>query len=181
MKIFVLITTLLISINCFAQNQYSNNSKTAFEYANKTIDLGILGGVVGAQDGYSYGAMGFNMTIYGVYADVLFWPKEHENDVRVQKWQDKSCIAGHFGYQIPITKAFRIIPVIGYAKVEEGETDGRDWTVGSNGIKNKFNAEKKVSGFDYGGVLVYSIGKCNLYASMTRRTIFGGIGLSMGH
>ena len=180
MKKGLLFITLLFSSYSFAQYQYYNQTKKTFEYANKTIDLGLLGGVIGAQDGYSYGAMGFNMTIYGVYADMLFWPKAHEDDVRIEKWHDKSCIAGHVGYQIPITKAFRIIPVIGYAKVEEGETDGSNWRVGSNGIKNKFTAEKSVSGFDYGGVIVYSFGKCNLYASVTRRTIFGGIGLSMG-
>lgn len=175
-----LLFAIMATMTCWSQYRSQLSAKNAFEYANKTIDIGILGGVIGVQDNYSYGAMGLNMTIYGVYADFMGWPKAHSNDVRVEKWHDKYSVACHFGYQIPLSKSFRIIPVIGYAKVEEGTTDGWDWKVGSNGIINKFHAENRVDGFDYGGVLVINSGKWNIYASATRRIIFGGIGLSLG-
>ena len=147
MKKILLLITVLYSTSCFSQYQSQVKSSSTFEYANKSFDMGIIGGVIGVQDDYSYGALGFNMTLYGIYADFMGWPKAHEDDVRVDKWHDKSSIAYHVGYQIPLMKYLRIIPIVGYAKVEEGTTNGWDWTVGYGGIVNKFTAEKKSKWF----------------------------------
>lgn len=171
-----ILASIFLTIGIAVQAQVF--TKEAFDYANKSFSIGLIGGVVGAQDDMAYGALGVNITAYGLYADFMGWPKSHANDVEVEKWHDKSSMAAHVGYQLPVTKSFRIIPVVGYAKVEEGATDGSNWKVGSSGIVNDFEAEHKKDGVDYGAVLVLNIGKINLYAAGTRRTFFGGLGFN---
>ena len=71
------------------------------------------------------------------------WPSSHENDMGVDKWSDKMTTVVHIGYQIPIVKNLRFIPVIGYAKIAYGTTDGSDYTISDSGIvHNKFQRKK---------------------------------------
>ena len=66
---------------------------------------------------------------------------------------DKTSAVVHIGYQIPIVKNLRFIPVIGYAKIAYGTTDGSDYTISDSGVvHNKFSEKKSVSGLDFGGV-----------------------------
>lgn len=78
----------------------------------------------------------------------------------VDKWSDKMTTVVHIGYQIPIVKNLRFIPVIGYAKIAYGTTDGSDYTISDSGIvHNKFSEKKSVSGLDFGGIAVINIKK----------------------
>ena len=71
---------------------------------------------MGYGRGVSNGAVGVSLAIKGFYAGVMGWPSSHENDMGVDKWSDKTTTVVHIGYQIPIVKNLRFIPVIGYAK-----------------------------------------------------------------
>ena len=147
---------------------------------NKSISYSVFGAGI---DGFNYGAIGINFTVYGVYIDFMGWPRKHSGDVGIDVWQDHSQIAFHVGYQIPFHKFqdgnIRLIPVIGWARINEGYTDGSKWYVGSNGIVNSFRGTETKGGFDYGGVLVFrSQGKNvpTFSIGATRYTVWLGFG-----
>lgn len=150
-------------------------SKEAFKAANGKWSLGLSGGVVGLPDDASQGAVGFNLTIKGFYLDIMGWPSSHDNDVRVDKWREKTCNTAHFGYQIPVLKAFRLIPVVGYFRVGHTTTDGSDWTIRNGNIHNATSISSDVDGFDYGGIAVFNINRINIYGAYTRHCLYGAI------
>lgn len=148
---------------------------------NESFSIGIQG--VGLEH-MNYGAMGINATFYGAYIDCMWWPRKHGNDVRIDKWQDRSVLAAHFGYQIPFFQyeggSIRLIPMIGYASIKKGITDGADWSIDDSGIDNKFNVTEKKGGFDYGAALAFQnsdshIGAYDFYLGVTRHTIWVGL------
>ena len=127
---------------------------------------------MGYGRGISNGAVGVSLAIKGFYADVMGWPSSHENDMGVDKWSDKMTTVVHIGYQIPIVKNLRFIPVIGYAKIAYGTTDGSDYTISESGIvHNKFSEKKSVSGLDFGGIAVINIKKVNINLAFTKYSI----------
>lgn len=147
---------------------------------NKSISFSVFGAGI---DGFNYGAIGINATIYGVYADFMGWPTKHGSDTGIDVWKDHSQLAFHVGYQIPFHKFqdgnIRLIPVIGWVRIREGYVDGSQWHVGSSGIVNSFHVTETKGGFDYGGVLVFrSQGKNvpTLSVGATRYTVWLGFG-----
>lgn len=150
---------------------------------NKSVSVGIIGG---GMECFDYGVIGINTTFYGFYLDFMGWPRTHVNDVAIDTWEDHSQYAFHVGYQIPFHKykdaSIRLIPMIGWASIKIGYTDGGDWTVGTNGIINSFHVTEKKGGFDYGAALVFQskdpkIGYYNFYIGATKHTIWTGLGV----
>lgn len=182
----ILVAILLLPANLFAQTEESSDKPTLFPKLfglNKSVSVGIIGG---GMDKFNYGAIGINSTIYGVYVDFMGWPRKHTHDVSIDKWEDHSQYAAHIGYQIPFHKykdgSIRLIPVIGWASIKKGYTDGEDWDVGSGGIINKFHVTEEKGGFDYGAVLAFQdkdkrLGYCNFYLGATRYTVWLGLGI----
>lgn len=150
-----------------------------FSEVNNAWNLSFIGSYVGYNDPISYGAVGGSLTIKGFYIDIMGFSPIHNNDVRVDKWNDKSSFLCHFGYQIPIIKQLRLIPVVGYAHISQGITDGSNWTVGNNGISNKYHSLRSVSRFDYGGIIVLNYKRAIFNIGITRTCITGGIGLEL--
>ncbi len=180
-----LFAVLVFPINCFSQNEASPDKPTFFPKLfglNKSVSVGIIGG---GMETFDYGALGINATCYGVYVDFMGWPRKHSNDVSIDKWEDHSQYAFHVGYQIPFHQykdgSIRLIPVIGYASIKKGYTDGGDWSVGSGGIINKFHVTEEFGGFDYGAVLSFQskddkLGYFDFYVGATKHTIWIGLG-----
>lgn len=148
---------------------------------NESFSIGILGA---GLEHMNYGAMGINATFYGAYVDYMWWPRRHDNDVRIDQWKDHSVWAAHVGYQIPFFQyagsSIRLLPMVGYTSVKEGITDGNDWSIGENGIVNKFHVTEEKGGFDYGAALVFQnsdnkIGAYDFSIGVTRRTIWVGL------
>ena len=153
------------------------HSKKWFE-TNYNISLGIMYGNVGACGEPSETAWGINLQIFGLYFDCLVKPRNHGNDVAIDKWKETEAITYHFGYQIPIVQYIRVIPVIGYSSVKTGITDGHNWKDTSNGISNAFYSDKENKGFDYGGVVVLNYKCLCLYGAYTNRNhLYGGLGI----
>ena len=115
-------------------------------------------------------------TIYGFYFDVGVCPSSHESDVRVDKWDDNKALMFHAGYQLPLTKWLRVIPIIGYSHYASGTTDGSNYHVTSNGIHNEFTADESFSKFDYGTAAVFNMNHINLQATITRYSWYLGVG-----
>ena len=87
-----------------------------FKEINSKWNVGMMGGFVGYGRDISYGAVGINLTVKGFYADFMGLPPSRENDMGIKRWSDKSSLLVHVGYQIPITKSIRLVPVIGMQK-----------------------------------------------------------------
>lgn len=171
-KILLLMMVIIPVVGVSANNLFP------FKEINKKWNIGIIGGYVGYGRDMSNGAVGLSLTIKGFYADFMGWPSSHENDMGVDKWPDKKCNTVHLGYQIPIVKRLRITPVIGYAKVSYGTTDGSDYEFSNSGtVHNKYYEKENISGFDFGGIATINIKKVNINLAVTRFALFGGISL----
>lgn len=177
-KHIVMKKALLLLVVILSMNDLLAKGFFPFNEVNKEWSIGIIGGYVGYGRGISNGAVGVSLAIKGFYAGVMGWPSSHENDMGVGKWSDKTSAVVHIGYQIPIVKNLRFIPVIGYAKIAYGTTDGSDYTISDSGVvHNKFSEKKSVSGLDFGGVAVVNIKKVNINLAFTKYSILGGIAL----
>ncbi len=186
-KPLILFSIALAAFTFLSTNAFAQDASEKHKYfpklfgLNKSLSIGLQG--VGLEH-LDYGAMGVNATFYGAYVDCMWWPRKHDNDVRVDKWKDHSVWAAHVGYQIPFFKyggtSIRITPMVGYASVKEGITDGEDWSVDKYGIVNKFNVTEEKDGFDYGAALVFqnsddNIGAYDFSIGVTRHTIWVGL------
>jgi hypothetical protein len=173
-----LLATALLTLSVISA-QAQIFSKDAFQEANKNRwSVGILGGAIGLFDeDATVGAIGLNFMGYGFYVDFIGWPSGHENDTRVDTWRDKTSFGVHAGYQLPVTKSFRIIPIVGYYRSGETVTDGSRWSSTSTGIRNSSYNEDAARGFDYGAVLVYNYKMLNVFGACTRGAVYGGIGI----
>lgn len=140
------------------------------------------GGVAGLKTDYSQGGINISFTIKGFHADWCGWGdgEDHKHDVNVGKWNSRSNMSIHFGYQIPLCKYVRIIPVIGIWSVGTTTTDGYDWTVNYNGITNKTTRSVEDKGFDFGAQVNAAYKKFYIFAEATRYSASGGIGIEFG-
>ena len=168
------ICIIILIVVCFPLN-----AKKWFD-TNKNISFGLLYGTVCAKEELSQHAWGFNSMLYGFYFDLLIKGRSHGGDVAVGKWKDKEADSFHFGYQIPIIEYVRIVPIIGYSSVKTGMTDGYNWSISQHGLSNSFNVDKKIGGFDCGGVLVLNYSIISLYGGYTNYNMFyGGVGIEL--
>lgn len=167
----------IIALALFATMALYGHAIFPFAEVNKAWNISIVGGYVGYSDPIKYGAAGLSATIKGFYIDFMAFSNAHGNDVRVGKWNDKTSLLCHAGYQIPVVKSFRIIPIIGYAYVTSGVTDGWDWSIGNNGINNKYHSDQSISRFDYGGVMAFNYRRVLFSVGATRSILFGGVGI----
>lgn len=145
-----------------------------FKEVNSQWNISINGGY---NHSAKLGVYGFGLTIKGFHLTMGGTGSSHEHDVEVDTWKEKSTCMIHAGYQIPITKSFRIIPIAGMAGAGEVITDGADWNVSPNGtINNKTTHDMKYK-FDYGVHLVYNHRKLIVNLAASRYTVFAGVGL----
>lgn len=125
---------------------------------------------------------GLGATVRGFHLVVGGLGSTHENDPHLDTWNEDASLMCHIGYQIPVVKAFRIIPVLGIVGVGEAHTNGYDWDLkygaygNLTGITNKVTTELEYK-FDYGAHLVFNHRKLIVNLGVTRHTLLGGIGL----
>jgi hypothetical protein len=154
-KIIVLLLMAVLGMKAQAQLLQGDGF-----YANKGYEIGLIGGVIGVYDDLSYGAFGLNFTAYGVYVDFLGMPRAHEKSTDVDVHEnEKTSIGVHLGYQLPLTTWLSIIPVVGYASVKNGTTDGSNYKINKQtGITNSYKVKDENGGFDYGGLYPHLAG-----------------------
>jgi hypothetical protein len=170
--------TILFLLFPFIIIDVSADNLFPFKEVNNKWNIGLMGAYAGYGKEITSGAFGISLTIKGVHANFMGLYPSHKDDVRVGEWSDKTCTLLHIGYQIPITRKVRIIPIIGYSKIAYGTTNGWDWEVdGSGNIDNNYLEKKSISGFDYGGIVVFNWKKLIINVALTKYTMFGGIGL----
>lgn len=158
--------------------------------SNKAFDMAFQVGCVN-MDGHSeHVAIGGSLSIYGVYADILYKSPEHRRTIEYPNnksgiWHGETrAITAHIGYQIPLCKYVKVTPLVGYAKTEYGYTDWWSWGVDNNGVYNNFISQYMKDDIDYGGQAVFYIPCANnvsltISGTYTRYTVYGGIGFSI--
>lgn len=162
----------LIALSLNAKAQYSET----FSFCNKSYSIGFLGGAVTFPSD-NYVMLGFNTTIYGVYFDFGGFPRLNgEATSNTGVHDDKYSLSTHIGYQIPITKWLRIIPMIGYSMKSEGYSDTGHGSLHPGGMTTDYYETGSSNGFDYGGQLVIGIKHLNIFGTYNKHSIYGGIG-----
>lgn len=161
-----------------------------YAQSNKAFDMAFQAGRINMDGRHERIAFGGSISIYGLYADILYKSPQHRRTVehpgnRSGIWYGETrAIAAHIGYQIPLCKYFKITPLVGYTKVEYGYTDWWCTRVDNYGVHNKFVPQYVKEDIDYGGQATFYI-PCNNSVSLTvsgaytRYTIYGGIGFSI--
>ena len=150
----------------------------------KHYGVGFQAGALGLGKEVTRFAIGANVLAYGVYMDFLYSAPQHAHDPKVTLWDDNSGYAIHVGYQIPILTFLRVIPIIGYAEVNKGITDGTkysyDYSVTDKRwvINNEYTKTWDDGGFDAGGSVVLNIGKVNVFVTGTMSSVYGGVGVA---
>lgn len=175
------VTALLLSANSMAQDASITAKPSFFPKLfglNKNVSVGIIGGTM---EHFDYGAIGFNVTAYGVYADFMGWPKRSlksahklvetllKNEaIRLSTW------ACHVGYQIPFHQyldgSISLIPMVGYYSAKECmflDYDLVSYTSGN---------------IDYGAAIAFqrrdkTVGSYKFYIAYTRYTAWVGLGI----
>lgn len=136
---------------------------------------------ISLNGGYNYsmkvGLYGFGLTIKGFHVTLGGTGSTHKNDEDVGVWSERASCILHAGYQIPITQAFRIIPVVGMAGAGTVKTDGYDWDVSDTGVIHNKTTEDMSYRFDYGAHFVYSYKHLIVNLAISRYTVFGGVGM----
>ena len=182
-KFIVILTMCVVSVTM--------NAKSIFDY-NKSTSFGIQFGAVDQQNHFGFQTLMAHLSIYGVYVDIGGWPRSHRSDVRIDKWDDESCLMFHIGYQIPLCSWFKITPLAGYYNHQIGTTDGSRWRYDPNsynGINNSFDVKYELNGFDYGVNAMFHIRLNNkenkpgyslqLGGTYTKNAWYAGVGLDI--
>lgn len=166
-KILLLFFSTLLCVSASAKDIFP------FSEVNSKWNISINGGY---NHNVKAGVYGLGLTIRGFHLTIGGTGESHEHDVKVDTWKEKSTCLIHAGYQIPITKSFRIIPVAGMAGAGEIVTDGSDWNISQDGTINNKMTRDMTYKFDYGAHLVYNYRKLIINLAASRYTVFAGIG-----
>ena len=164
--------------------------KQLFEFSlnTKRFEVGINVGQAGSFSDYARFGMGANILIGGVYLDFIEAEPQHRYTSRVTdtKWNDNASFCINAGYQIPILKWLRIMPLVGYGQTNDGITDGSSIEISSSdeGLswyhRYKVTPGSRTHYFNYGGGLSIQPSRwfsVNLVA--TRCGIYAGIALDV--
>lgn len=152
------------------------------------VEAGITLGQAGSFTDYARFGLGAYALYNGFYLDFIKADPQHKFNRRVtnEQWNDDAVFCIHAGYQIPVTKWLRIMPVLGYTQTNEGITDGSSVNISvQDGTSTWYHDYTVTPGsrnhyFNYGGGL--SIQPCKWFSINligSRYALYGGIGLDI--
>ena len=127
-------------------------------------------------------AFGLTLGVVGWQDDQPGLPINHRDDIGTETWIDETSFAAHIGYQLPITKTVRFIPIIGAADCGTVTVNGAQWHFEDGHIVNdtKYNGYGG-GGLDYGGILVIHHKKWNFSATYTNHTVYFAAAITWGN
>lgn len=144
-----------------------------FAEVNNNINLS-------ANAGYHFDSnvavMGFGVTIKGFHLTIGGVGDCKMKTEDVLKNRNTASAMIQAGYQIPVVKQFRVIPVVGTAAVGKVVFDDTDADKRSADDEPKTRLKMRYR-FDAGVHFVYNYKKLIVNAAITRYTVFGGIGV----
>ena len=177
------IIILLLFAGIGANAQYFDFSSNSGRF-----EAGLNIGKAGFTTPYEGLTLGFNAVIWGVSVNVIKEGPQHryDNSVSNAKWNDTVAFNIDFGYQIPVLKWFRIMPVAGYCQTNQGVTDGTRLYADADDDGTSLYHPYRVSPgtrehyFNYGaGISIQPIKWISLTASYTRYAFYAGVNLNM--
>lgn len=182
-KVFILIALISVAVSASAQKMFD------FESNTMRLEAGLNIGQAGSFTPYARWALGANLLAFGVYVDYLKAEPQHKyadaGEISDAKWDDTVAFCINAGYQIPILKWLRIMPLVGYAQTNEGITDGSKLRVDADEDSIDFYHPYKVTEgtrthyFNYGGGV--SVQPCKWFSinlCATRTALYGGVGIN---
>ena len=181
-KLIVLATFLSLTICANAQMfDFSNN-------ANR-YEVGFNFGQMATGTPYTRLGFGGNALIWGFYLDFNKVTAQHKFDGKFseKKWEDDESFSLHAGYQIPVFRWLRIMPVAGYAQTNKGLTDASTINVDSGEYSSSVyhtytvTPGTRVHYFDYGGgISIQPLKWFSINFVYTRFAYYGGISFDLG-
>ena len=190
-RLITIITLFSLALGANAQAMYAEVGKEwklfDFQLNAQRLEFGVNAGQAGSFSPYADFAMGANLLVNGIYVDFLASDPDHKYSASSDtKWNDHVAFCINAGYQIPILKWLRIMPVIGYAQTNDGITDASVtiWDVDEYS-SNTYHPYKVTKGsrshyFNYGGGL--SIQPCKWFSVnliATNHALYGGVGVDI--
>ena len=182
---------IILALAILASAIFANAQTRLFDFESNEgrIEAGFNIGQVGSFTKYADIGFGINVLFYGVYLDVMRQEPAHKyNDtISDTKWDDHSVFSINLGYQIPILKWLRVMPLLGYTQTNEGVTDGSSLHIDSSGDNSVIwyhrydvTPGSRIHYFTYGGGL--SIQPCRWFSVNlvgTSRGLYGGVGINL--
>ena len=190
-RLITIITLFSLALGANAQAMYAEVGKEwklfDFQLNAQRLEFGVNAGQAGSFSPYADFAMGAGLLVNGIYVDFLTSDPRHKYaPTSDTKWNDHVAFCINAGYQIPILKWLRIMPVVGYAQTNDGITDASVtiWDVDEYS-SNTYHPYKVTKGsrshyFNYGGGL--SIQPCKWFSVnliATNHALYGGVGVDL--
>lgn len=144
-----------------------------FAEVNNKLDLSVN---YGWHLDSHVGAMGFGVTIKGIHLTIGGVGSCKLPDGQKPSGRNTASAMIQAGYQIPVVRAFRIIPVVGTAAVGKivYDTEGQENAKPGDDPKTRLDMRYR---FDGGVHFVFNWRRLIVNAAITRYTAFGGIGI----
>ena len=190
-RLITIIALFAFALSANAQAMYAEVGKEYklfdFQLNAQRLEFGVNIGEAGAFSPYADFAMGANLLVNGIYVDFLASDPGHKYaPTSDTKWNDHVAFCINAGYQIPVFKWLRIMPVIGYAQTNDGITDASKtiWDVDEYS-SSTYHPYKVTKGsrshyVNYGGGLSIQPSKwfsINLIG--TAHAIYGGVAIDL--
>ena len=159
-----------------------------FTFNARRLEMGLTAGQSAAFSDYARFGMGAYILANGIYLDFLRAEPQHRYDGRVSdtKWNDNQSFCINAGFQVPIFRWLRLMPLVGYAQTNDGLTDGSTIIESADAESTTWYHKYSVTPgsrnhyFNFGGGL--SVQPCkwfSIHFVMSRHAIYGGIGLDI--
>lgn len=177
---------LLAIILTFAAMVAANAQTIDFSLNRDRYEVGINLSQVATNTKYSRLTLGGSLMAWGVYLDITTALPQHryDNTVSDTKWNDDKAVLINAGYQVPLLKWFRIMPLVGYMQTNEGITDASKLNAEADDTSITLYHPYKVTPgtrthyFNFGGgISVQPLKWFSINLIYTRYSIQGGIGI----
>lgn len=170
---------------------FGANAQQMFDFSNNSLrgGVGFSFGQAGSFTSYARLGLGANLLFKGFYMDYLYAGPAHryaDTKISDQKWDDNAMLCINTGYQIPIFKWLYLMPMVGYAQINEGVTDGSklynepEDDYGYSDRFHPYEVTTRTHYFNFGGGL--SIQPCDWFSInliATRTAIYAGFSINV--
>ena len=152
------------------------------------LEAGLTVGQAASFSSYARFGMGASLLYNGIYLDFIEAEPQHKytSEISDTKWNDTCAFSIGLGYQFPLTKWLRIMPLIGYSQTNDGITDGSSMSLSADIDSFTWYHEYEVTKgsrshyFNYGGGI--SVQPCKWFSInliATRHALYGGVSLDI--
>lgn len=180
-KTLIIVALLTMAFSANAQLfDFSSN-------ANR-FELGLNIGQVGTNTDYAGMGLGIGLNAFGFQIDFLMNGPEHQydNHVEAKLYDDHEAWVINGGYQIPVLRWLKIVPMAGYCQTNDGVTDASTINISGGEYSASMYHDYNVTPgsrkhyFNYGcGISLQPLKWFSINAAYTKYSIYGGIFLNI--